>query len=78
MSITEEIAGFEGKAARENQEEELTQMTGILEELIEFRDELLRVAKFWKPTLDDGVQITTAPLWKLFQHKAWQKTLKKP
>ena len=42
----------------------------------DFRDELLRVAQFWKPNLNDGVQITAAPLWKLFQHKPWQKTLK--
>ena len=26
--------------------------------------------------LNDGVQITAAPLWKLFQHKPWQKVLK--
>jgi len=44
--------------------------------LRDFRDELLRLAKFWKPDLNDGVQITAAPLWKLFQHKAWQKKLK--
>ncbi len=25
---------------------------------------------------DDGVQITAAPLWKLFQYKPWQKKLK--
>jgi hypothetical protein len=34
------------------------------------------VAKFWKPNLNDGVEITAAPLWKLFQHKPWQKRLK--
>jgi hypothetical protein len=48
----------------------------VEQELKDFRDELLRVAKFWKPNLNDGVQITAAPLWKLFQHKAWQKKLK--
>ena len=26
--------------------------------------------------MNDGVQITAAPLWKLFQHKQWQKKLK--
>ena len=36
-------------------------------ELIEFRDELLRIAQLpWKPNLNDGVQITAAPLWELF------------
>ena len=34
------------------------------------------MAKFWKPNLNDGVEITAAPLWKLFQHKPWQKRLK--
>lgn len=29
-----------------------------------------------KPDLDDGVQITAAPLWKLFRLPKWQKTLK--
>ncbi|MBU0463963.1 MAG: hypothetical protein KKE12_10190, partial [Proteobacteria bacterium] len=41
-----------------------------------FRDELLRIAIFWKPNLIDGVQIIAAPLWKLFQHSPWQNTLK--
>lgn len=34
------------------------------------------MARFWKPNLNAGVQITAAPLWKLFQHRPWQKTLK--
>ena len=46
-------------------------------ELHEFRDELLRVARLpWKPNLNDGVQITAAPLWTLFQLPKWKKTLK--
>jgi hypothetical protein len=46
-------------------------------ELHEFRDELLRLARLpWKPNLNDGVQITAAPLWKLFQLPKWKKTLK--
>jgi hypothetical protein len=36
----------------------------------------LHIAKFWKPNLNDVVQITAAPLWELFQHKPWQKKLK--
>jgi hypothetical protein len=46
-------------------------------ELEDFSNELLRLAKFWQPNLNDGVQISAAPLWRLFQHKAWQKKLKK-
>jgi hypothetical protein len=57
-------------------EKELERLTDFERELRDFREELLRVAKFWKPNLNDGVEITAAPLWKLFQHKPWQKRLK--
>ena len=57
-------------------EKELEQLTDLEQELKDFRDELLRLAKFWKPNLNDGVQITAAPLWKLFRLSAWQKKLK--
>ena len=50
--------------------------TLLASELKDFQDELLRIAKFWKPNLNDGVQITAAPLWKLFQLRAWQTKLK--
>lgn len=58
------------------EEKELEQLTDLERELKDFRDELLRIAKFWKPNLNDGVQITAAPLWKLFRLAKWQKTLK--
>jgi hypothetical protein len=46
-------------------------------ELIEFQDELLRVAQLpYKPNLNDGVLITAAPLWKLFRLPKWSKDLK--
>ena len=46
-------------------------------ELQQFRDELLRLAKLpWHPNLNDGIQITAAPLWKLFRLPRWRKTLK--
>ncbi|MEN6481107.1 MAG: hypothetical protein ABFD29_02895 [Anaerolineaceae bacterium] len=57
-------------------EKELERLTDFERELRDFREEMLRVAKFWKPNLNDGVEITAAPLWKLFQHKPWQKRLK--
>jgi hypothetical protein len=38
--------------------------------------ELLRVAELpYKPDLNDGVQITAAPLWKLFRLPKWRKDL---
>ncbi|MDR5879664.1 BREX-1 system adenine-specific DNA-methyltransferase PglX [Caballeronia sp. LZ032] len=45
-------------------------------ELLELRDTLLKLAPTYKPKHDDGVQISAAPLWPLFRHKAWQKVLK--
>jgi hypothetical protein len=55
----------------------LEQLTDLEAELTDFRAELLRLAPIWKPNLNDGVQITAAPLWKLFQHREWTKKLKK-
>ncbi|TNE93614.1 MAG: type II restriction endonuclease subunit M [Gammaproteobacteria bacterium] len=45
-------------------------------ELMELRDTLLKLAPNYNPNHDDGVQISAAPLWPLFQHKPWQKVLK--
>ena len=60
-----------------NWSDELGQLEDLEQELLEFRDELLRVARLpWKPNLNDGVLITASPLWRLFRLKAWQKKLK--
>jgi len=75
--VAEEAARLRGKANRSSTEEkELERLSDLELELTDFRDELLRIAKFWKPNLNDGVQITAAPLWKLFQHRQWQNRLK--
>ena len=75
--VTEQLHVLRTKTSRSKQEEnDLERLLDLEQELKDFRDELLRVAQFWKPNLNDGVQITAAPLWKLFQHKPWQKTLK--
>ncbi|WP_257275480.1 hypothetical protein, partial [Endozoicomonas sp. SESOKO4] len=77
QQVEQDLSALRGKSTRSNQEEkELAKLTDLASELRDFREELLRLAKFWKPNLNDGVQITAAPLWKLFQHKAWQKKLK--
>jgi hypothetical protein len=76
--VTEQLDVLRTKASRSKQEEnDLERLLDLEQELKNFRDELLRVAQFWKPNLNDGVQITAAPLWKLFQHKPWQNTLKR-
>ncbi len=47
------------------------------QELTDLRDQLLRIAQLpYKPNLNDGVQITAAPLWPLFRLKKWQDKLK--
>jgi hypothetical protein len=75
--VMEATAGLRTKAGRSAAEErDLERLSNFASELTDFRDELLRIARFWKPNLNDGVQITAAPLWKLFQHKPWQKKLK--
>jgi hypothetical protein len=56
---------------------EIERLTILRAELVEFRDELLRVAQLpYKPNLNDGVLVTASPLWKLFRLPKWQKDLK--
>jgi hypothetical protein len=75
--VTEQLAALRARTDRNRQEEqELERLLDFEQELQDLRDELLRVAGFWKPNLYDGVQITAAPLWKLFQHRPWQRKLK--
>jgi hypothetical protein len=54
----------------------LTDAEGLLDELRDLHAELTRWAPRWKPNLNDGVQITASPLWKLFRLPKWQKILK--
>ena len=76
-AVGSQLAVLRRKSGRSREEErELEQLTDLETELKDFRAELLRIAAFWKPNLNDGVQITAAPLWRLFQHRPWQKTLK--
>ena len=67
-----------GAKQERNKEEdnELENAQTLVAELATFKDSLLEIAKFWKPNLNDGVQITAAPLWKHFRLGAWQKVLK--
>ena len=57
-----EIAALRQRTGRtKQQEQELAALVDLEAELKDFREELLRIAKFWKPNLNDGVQITAAP-----------------
>ena len=59
------------------QEKELGELMEFETELTQFKADLLEIAAFWKPNLNDGVQITAAPLWKFFRLKKWRDKLKK-
>ena len=48
----------------------------LVDELRVMLEEVTRVAPLWNPSLDDGVVLVMAPLWRLVpQHKAWQREL---
>jgi len=65
------------EGATASQRKQLAAQEARVEELRAFLDEVKRVAPLWNPTLDDGITIHFAPLWRLVpQHKAWQKELK--
>jgi hypothetical protein len=75
--VTDDLTVLRSQTTRSSAEEkELARLSDLEGELKNFRDDLLRIAGFWKPDLNDGVQITAAPLWKLFQHRQWQNKLK--
>ena len=74
MESTRQLRQMNGRSRLE--EKEFEELLNLEQELQEYRDELLRVAAFWKPDLNDGVQITAAPLWKLFRLPKWRSTLK--
>ena len=76
--VASDVAALRNKgSARTRDEERRFENLEALElELIELRDQLLRIAPNYKPNHDDGVQINAAPLWPLFRHKPWQKVLK--
>ena len=70
--------GFLSKKSHRSSDDEkqLSLLSDLKAEMEEFRDDLLRGARYWKPNLNDGVQITAAPLWAMFCHKPWQNALK--
>jgi len=75
--VTEDMSQLRQKFGRTKAEEnELERLSDLLIEIQDFRAELLRIAAFWKPNLNDGVQITAAPLWKMLQHRPWRARLK--
>ena len=75
--VSEEVRRLRQQTNRSSAEErDLERKSDLESELVDFRDEVLRVASFWTPELNDGVQITAAPLWRLFQLRTWRTALK--
>jgi len=76
--IDRDISHLENKKDRSSEDEKThSNLAALNSEIKDLRDELLQIAKFWKPNFSDGVLITAAPLWRLFQNKPWQKKLRK-
>ena len=65
-----------GSARSSDDEKSFDALQAFELELIELRDTLLQIAPTYRPNHDDGVQITAAPLWRLFHHRPWQNVLK--
>jgi hypothetical protein len=66
-----------GQTPSGKERREIVAQETFVDELRALLDDVRRVAPLWDPTLDDGVVLTMAPLWRLVpQHKAWQKELK--
>jgi hypothetical protein len=75
--ISEVEADLTRLRANDGGRTEIDALSEFLAELVEFRDELLRITALpYKPNLNDGVLITACPLSKLFRLPKWQKDLK--
>jgi len=69
--VKKQVAALEMSSASK----ELHEQMALQDELKDFKEELLRVAKLpYKPNQDDGVLITAAPLHNLFRHNKWRKS----
>lgn len=77
VDVASDVQALRNKRGRTKQEEDLLQQLQNLElELHFLRKTILEIAKDYSPNHEDGVQITAAPLWSLFQNKVWRKLLK--
>ena len=78
QQVAEDIAGLRQAGTNRSRQDErrLEALVDFEAELAELRDTLLAIAPSYRPDQDDGVQITAAPLWRLFRHTPWRKVLK--
>jgi len=76
--VGEELIRLRQGEIKRSQEDEkqFEQLQFFEQELSTFRDELHNLTNLpWKPNLNDGVEITAAPLWRFFHYRPWQKAL---
>lgn len=78
VDVRKELQTLRDKGAGRSKQDEksLEALASLEHELADLRDSLLEIAPNYRPNHDDGVQITAAPLWKLFRFKPWQKVLR--
>ena len=76
-AVRSKINAFNDIGGSLKDKEMMMELQSEEEDLIEFRYQLVAHTKFWKPCLNDGVQITMAPLWEMFLNVNWRSKLKK-
>ncbi|HRQ87157.1 MAG TPA: type II restriction endonuclease subunit M [Bacteroidia bacterium] len=78
--VGREIEALRNRIGATDDAEDLQRLEDLVafqSELKTLHDRLLEVASLpYRPDLNDGVQITAAPLWKCHRHSPWQKILK--
>jgi len=76
--VEADLARFSAaEMARPGRRAIIQELNEFRSELIEFQNELLRIAQLpCQPNLNDGVIITASPLWKLFRLPKWSKDQK--
>jgi hypothetical protein len=78
QQVGADVKALHNKGAKRTRDDEkqFETLQSLELELIELHDTLRKLAIDYKPNHDDGVQISAAPLWPLFQHRPWQRVLK--
>ena len=76
-AVERQLGGLRNRERDRDEEAELERLTDLAAELASFRKDLLALARFWRPNLNDGAEITAAPLHALFGHHAWRDRLEK-
>ena len=74
-TIQRQLNGLHSRNRNSDDERELERLTDLTVEMETFRKDLLELARFWHPNLNDGVEITAAPLYALFGNRKWRDRL---